>query len=476
LLLALCGPPAVRPLLAQAQGPPAPPPAVPASAPSGTSIPRSNPFLGGVPSGEPTGEPVSLTIVDAIDRALSHNLGVLLADQEIGRARGARLRTLAELLPNVNGHVSETRQVLNLAAYGFPLPAGIPAIVGPFNLFDARVSLSQSVFDMKAINDARADQHTLSAARFDYKSGRDLVVLVAAISYAQSLAASARVDAARAQVDTAQALFAQANDMKQSGLVAGIEVLRAEVELQTARQRATAAQNEFDKAKLQLAHLIGLPVGQPFTLADQLTSVAIPDYTLEQALERAYSTRPDYLAALERVRAAEATRQAAIGELLPTIRVNANYGGLGLSLSDARKTYVIAGGVDIPIFQGARARGRLIEADAALRSRRADAEDLRASIYYEVRTSLLDLRAGNEQLEVASRARDLAANQLTQARDRFAAGVSGNIEVVQAQSAVSLANDQYIGALYTTSLAKGALVRAMGIAEETARQVFGGPR
>src|SRR5262249_52267689 len=111
-----------------------------------------------------------------------------------------------------------------------------------------------------------------------------------------------------------------------------------------------------------------------------------------------------------------------------------------------------------------------------LRSRRADADDLKATIYYEVRTAMLDLAAGNEQLRVATRARELAANQLTQARDRFAAGVAGNIEVVQAQSAVSLANDQYIAAVYATKLAKGALVRAVGIAEEAARQVFGGPR
>jgi len=429
-----------------------------------------------VPSGELTKEPLALSISDALNRALTNNLGVLLTEENIDRAQGARWRALSGLLPNVNSHITEARQVVNLAAFGFPLPAGIPAIVGPFNTFDARVSLSQAILDFRAKNDSRAESHNLEAAKYDYRSARDLVVLVATVSYAQALASSARVDAAQAQVETAQALFSQATDLKQSGIVAGIDVLRAELQLLTARQRTTAARNELEKAKLQLARLVGLPLGQSFTLATELAPVNIPEMTLEQAVERAYRTRPDYLAALERIKAAEAAKEAANGETLPSVRVNANYGVLGLSVADAHSTYTVAGTVDIPIFQGGRARGRKLEADTELRRRRTDADDLKGAIYYEVRTALLDLQTGNEQLEVATRGRMLAASELTQARDRFAAGVAGNIEVVQAQGAVTLADDQYISALFTTSLAKGSLVRAVGIAEETAREIFGGLR
>lgn len=434
------------------------------------------PFVGGVPSGPPTSEPLSLSITDALGRALEHNLGVLLSANGVDRARGARWRALSDLLPTVSGRLSETQQQINLAAYGFPRPAGTPSIVGPFSLFDARVSFSQSVLDFKALNDTRAETHNLAAARYDYKNARDLVVLVGVDAYAQALAASARVDAVRAQVDTARALYNQAVDLKQGGLVAGIDVLRADVQLATDRQRVTAAQATFEKAKLQLARLMGLPLGQAFTLTDQISSAPIPAMTLEQALDRAYKTRGDYLAALERVRAAQATRQAAISEALPAIRVNGNYGDLGHSPAQSHDTFAIVGAVDVPIFQGGKTRGRLLEADADLRSRRADADDLKASIYYEIRAALIDLQAGNEQMQVAARARELAADQLTQARDRFAAGVAGNIEVVQAQSAVTVANDQYIAALYASNLAKGAFIHAVGIAEETARQVFGGLR
>ena len=356
------------------------------------------------------------------------------------------------------------------------MPAGFPAVVGPFNVYDARVFVTQSIFDLHALNDARAEAHNLEAARFDVKNARDIVVLVSANSYSQAIAAGARLDAARAQIETAEALARQAADLKASGLVAGIEVLRADVQLDTARQRLTAAQTEFERAKLQLARIIGLPPGQVFTLADPIRERPFPDITLEQALERAYRSRGDYQAALERVRAAEANHRAIAGELLPTVRVTADYGEIGLAPTDARGSFNVTGAVNIPIFQGGRTRGRLAEAEAALRSRRAEADDLKAGVYYDVQTAFLDLKAGREQLQVATRTRDLAAAQLTQARDRFAAGVAGNIEVVQAQEAVALASDQYISALFTSNLAAGNLVRALGMAEDVARQYIEGAR
>jgi outer membrane protein TolC len=263
--------------------------------------------------------------------------------------------------------------------------------------------------------------------------------------------------------------------MRESGIVAGIDVLRAEVQLGLQRQRATAAQNDFDKSKLQLARIIGLPIGQPFALSEDLPFVPVPEMTLEEALDRAYKTRPDFLAAQERVRAAEADRQAIVGEMLPAVHVNADFGDIGLSVDSARGTFSLSGAVTVPIFQGGRSQGRLMQADAALKNRRAEAEDLRAGVYYEVRGAFLDLQSTAEQLQVATRGRDLAQQQLTQARDRFAA-VTNNVEVVQAQEAVAASSEQYISALYGYNVAKAVLARSLGVAEDAARQYLGGVR
>jgi outer membrane protein TolC len=436
-----------------------------------------SPYQRGVPAGSPTAEPLALTAVDAVKRALEHNLGLILADERVGEANGARLRALSELLPNSFGRLSATSQKINLEAFGFPLPAGFPAVVGPFGVYDARVFVSQSVFDLYLKNDARKEAHNLQAARFDDKNARDIVVLVSFNAYSAANAASARLDAARAQVETAQALARQAADLKENGLVAGIEVLRADVQLDTARQRLTAAQTEFERSKLQLARIIGLPLGQAFTLAEPIRETPfLEDITLAQAVERAYGLRGDYQAALERVRAAEANLRAIAGENKPSVRVTADYGPIGLTPADAVPTYNVTGAVNIPIFEGGRTRGRLAEAEAALRGRRAEADDVKGGVYYDVQNAFLDLKSGREQLQVATRTRDLAAAQLTQARDRFAAGVASNIEVVQAQEAVALASDQYIAAILTSNLAAGNLVRALGMAEDIARQYIGGIR
>src|SRR5262249_30803171 len=99
-------------------------------------------FYGGVPSGTVSTEIITITVVDALRRALQYTLGVLTAEQQVGRAEGTRWRALSDLLPNISAQVTETRQQRNLAAFGFPSfssPFGtIPSIVGPFNNFDAR--------------------------------------------------------------------------------------------------------------------------------------------------------------------------------------------------------------------------------------------------------------------------------------------------------------------------------------------------
>ena len=475
---------AVQP--ARAQAPPSTSGAAPANPPRLTTPapPPSgltNPFQGGVPSGTVSSEPLKLTVIDAIMRALDHNLGVLTAEEALGRARGTRWNTLSELLPNVEGRVDERRQKINLAAFGFSggpdSPFGaIPTIVGPFNVFDARVFVSQSVFSLEAINDARSGDHELAAAKLSRQSARDFVIHVAGNIYIQALAAAARADSARAQLETAQTLYNQAQSLRQSGIIAGIDVLRAQVQMSAQQQRATAATNDFEKTKLALARVVGLPLGQAFTLEPNIPELPPSAASLDQAVERAYASRPDLQAALARVRAAEASRAAVVGSNLPSVRVAADVGEIGLTASDAKTTYTVTGTVSVPIFNGGRTHGRLLQADAELRQRRAEVEDLKAAIYYEVRAAFLDLDATAEQLKVATTARDLAAQQLTQARDRFAAGVANNVEVIQAQEAVALASEQFITAQYGYDLAKGALVRGIGSSAETLRQLIGGSR
>jgi len=431
----------------------------------------ASPFTGSVSRGTVTPEPLALSVKDAVQRALQSNLGLLLQEESETSARGSRWRALADLLPSVSGTLGSRRQVINLEAYGFP---GKPSIVGPFNIHEARVYVSQPVIDLSAMNDARASALNLQAEKYGVKTARDLVVLVAVNLYLEAVATSSRVETTRAQQATADALFAQAQDLKAAGILAGIDVLRSQVQLQTERQRVIAAENDFEKAKLQLARAIGLPLGQAFTLSDKIPYAPLPAPSLEQVLARALDGRADYLAAKSRVEAAQASIRAANGALLPSLRFDADYGAIGQTFGAAHGTFSLGATVRIPVFDGGKTTARRIETGSALRQREAELADIRGRVEYEVRSALLDLRAADQQLQATTTNRQLADAELQQARDRVGAGVASNLEITQAQEAVASASEQYISALYSHNLAKASLARALGIAESAVTSYLGG--
>jgi outer membrane protein TolC len=432
----------------------------------------TSPFLGSAPPQQTASpEPVPLSLKDAVARGLQYNLGLLLQEASVTQASGERWRALEQLLPNLSSSLNDRQTVINLAVFGFKAD---PSIIGPFNIFDARVALSQPLVDIQAINDYRASALNARAEAQGVKSARDLVVLVAVNLYLEAVTASSRIELAQAQRQTAEALLQQATDLKNSGIVAGVDVLRAQVQVQNQRQREIVATNDFAKAKLQLARAIGLPAGQSFTLTDKMPYAPLPDVNLEDALKRAYESRADFLAARDRLAAAEATRRAASAVRLPTLRLDADYGTIGQTYSDAHPTYTVGATVHVPLFEAGHAQTRRLEADALLQRRRAELEDVRGQVDIQVRSAILDVNAAAQQLEAARTTVDLANQELEQARDRFAAGVASNIEVTQAQESVASASDTYLAALYAHNLAKASLARAVGTAETAIVQYLGG--
>jgi outer membrane protein TolC len=406
-----------------------------------------------------------LTLSDAIEGGLKYNLGTLLSSQSVRAARGAHVVALSKLMPNLSAGATESAQQINLAGFGFPGLPGIQPIIGPFGLSDARAYLSQPILNLRSIRDNRAAGQEEKASSYSNLDARDTVVLVVTALYLQAVTGASRVDAAQAQATTAEAVYNQAVDFKQAGVVPAIDVLRAQVELRARQQRLIFFRNELEKQKLSLARAIGLPDGQRIRPTDNVPFVAAPPLTVDEAIARAYSSRMDYQSASALLRAAELKRNAAQAGRLPSLAFDGNYGTLGPSLANSHGTFTAAVSLNIPLFQGGRVGGEVLQADAALEQQRARLEDLRGAIAYEVRTAFLDMTAAGEEVGVARGAVDLAQQQLTQARDRFAAGVTGNLETVQAQEAVATANEDYISSLYTYNAAKASLARAIGGAE-----------
>jgi outer membrane protein TolC len=447
------------------------------SAPS-ISLPGSqSPFTGSEPEGKATPEVLQLSLQEAIDRGLRNNLGLLLSGDQAITARGEKWKELSNLLPDLSARVQEDVQTQSLTALGFKsnvFPFPVPRVIGPFNYFDARASVSQSLFNFRDFEKERAASESLKSAQYTYKDARELVVLAVGNAYLLAIATAARIETTEAQVNNAQALYDKAEDQQKAGLSPAIDTLRSRVELQTRQQQLIAARNDYAKQKLSLARVIGLPTGQEFALTEKAPYQALTPMPLEVYLQRAYSSRSDYQAAQAQVRSAELSRRAAAAGHYPTLDLNANYGDIGVTPAQSNGTWQVNGGLTIPIFAGGKVHSDVLEADAQLKQARSQLNDLRGRIDYEVRASLLDLSSAAEQVEVARSSVELAEEAFAQSRDRFAAGVTDNLEVVQAQESVASAHESYIQSLYTHNLAKIELARAIGDAEQGVKRYLKG--
>ena len=443
--------------------------------PAGVSI--QSPYSGSVPEGKATSEVLQLSFKDALERGLRNNLGLLLQSDNRLAARGAKWKELSDLLPHLNASATQSAAQIDFAALGFrfSIPgAHIPNVVGPIGIFQSGMNLSQTVFDYNALLRTRGAREDEKAAEHSLKDAREVVVLAVGNAYLLTLSGAARVETAEAEVGTAQALYDKAADQQKAGVSPAIDVLRARVELQSRQQELIVARNDYAKQKLQLGRVIGLPPGQEFALTTQAPYEPLATSGVEEDLRRAYLSRPDYLAAVLQVRAAEARRRAATAEHYPSVDIAGDYGAAGVNAGISHGVFQIGATLNIPITTGGKTHGNVLEAEASLREARQQLENLGGQIDYEVRAALLDLNAAADQVEVARSSVDLANQTLVQARDRFAAGVTDNLEVVEAQEASAAANENYISSLYAHNLAKIELAKAVGFAEEGVKQYLQG--
>jgi outer membrane protein TolC len=250
------------------------------------------------------------------------------------------------------------------------------------------------------------------------------------------------------------------------GLVAQIDVNRSRVQMLTQQQRLTSLENDLAKQKINLARMLGLPPNEHYELADDVPFAAAPKISLEDALKQAFAERWDIKAAEAQLRAAERARSAARAERLPSVSLSADYGAIGVTPDHSHGTFSVVGSLKFPIWQGGRIEGDIQQADAALAQRQAELEDLRGHVEADVRNAYLDLEAARSQVEVAQENLRVTQENLKLTRQRFDAGVSDNVDVVQSQESVASAELDYINGVFAHNVAKLSLARAMGEANE----------
>ncbi|HXJ38929.1 MAG TPA: TolC family protein [Bryobacteraceae bacterium] len=421
------------------------------------------PLSGSVPGGAPlTGK---LSLKEAVDRALAHNLGPIGLSQALRQARGQERVSRSALRPNLNGAFRENYFTQDLQALGIRIP-GFPAVIGPITYFDLRATLTQNLVDLTAINNHRATEELVKANEQTLKDARESVVLAAGASWLQVYTARARIVSARQQLETAKALYDQTLQRRQAGIAAQIEVNRALVQQQIQQQRIATLENDLTRQKINLARITGLGANDNFDVTDSLPFAEPPALNLEDSVKLALDSRADLKAADAQIRAAERARTAAKSERLPSLAVSADVGAIGPRFSQTDHTYTVTGSIRIPIWQGGKAGGDLEQAEASLDQRRAEAADLRGRIEGDVRNGFADLKAASSQLQLAANNQELAKETLRLAQEKFETGVTDSVEVTQAAEAVATADLDRITALFVHNLAKLNLARSLGQAEQ----------
>jgi outer membrane protein len=412
---------------------------------------------------------VSLTLAQATEWAVTNNLQMVMARERIVQARGERGTVFSLLLPNISAAASQSNMTLNLAAQGFTTDVipGLPAFLGPFSVFDARVRLTQSIFNLAAIRQYQAGKYGVDLAAEQQRFATQQVMTAAALSYVGVLASEEAVANANANRDLAQTLLNLATSQHNAGLATGLDVARAETRLANQQVQVAQAQTSLDTARLDLLRVIGLPLSTNLSLVDALKFTPAGRSDAGSSVRSALAERGDLKVAEQQLKIATMQRKAAAAGWAPTLSFAGDYGTSAIKPNEVSlPTRSVGVHLDVPIFNGGRTRAEVQTAASRERQIAAQAGDLKLAIEKDVRQALDSLITRETQVRAAQTALSLATRELELSRDRFANGIADNIEVVNAQTMLENARQSLVTSLAQFNIARLNLTAASGRVED----------
>lgn len=413
--------------------------------------------------------PLSLRKSIEIASAPDGNIRLEIAQEAIAQAEARKNQARAALLPQVDGSISYQNLTRNLRAFGIEFPS-IPGLqfstfAGPFSIFDARATASQSVFDLGAIRRYQAAKSAAEATKLDRDQSKHVVTDQVARAYLAALRAEAHLDSAKANLELAQAIERLADSQRKAGTGTAIEVTRAGVQVAAEKGRLTSAENDRNRAHLQLLRAMDLKLETRLELTDKLQYSAPEPVSLEQAMELALRDRSDYKSQRQREQAAQLSYKATSMERLPSAAAFADYGSIGGAINDSRATRTVGISVRIPVFDGGRRDARRAESGSQLRVEQIRTRDLRQQLELELRLAFDSLRSAEAQVQTAAEGLTLAERELEQAERRYKAGVANSLEITDAQTRLTRARENRVNALFAHNLARLDLGTALGAVE-----------
>ena len=413
----------------------------------------------------PAGEaPLSLSVQQSIELAVKNNVAARIAKANGAASRGRSLQAASTLLPRLLGSVSQTRVFReNLVALGLPPDGPFPPLLGPFNVFDARIQLVQEVFDLSAALRLKAAGAEERSAALQERLADEQVAAAAALAYVELLRARKAISASQSDEELAASLLQLAQDKQAAGTAAGIDVARAKTREAEHKLQLLEARTMAEEAELRFKRIIVMPFGRPVALQDNLTFTPLEAPKTEDTVQAALRDRLELKISQEHLLSASSDWRAAQTERLPSVSLAGDVGIIGNQPDSGARTTGSAGvALKVPLFSGRSIEGRVQEASGARGAAEAQLDDMRTGVEEDARLALTELSSAIERVSTAEEALRLAENELDMARDRFTAGVADNVELLNAQTALSHARDTQVGALARYHAARVNLSMALG--------------
>jgi outer membrane protein TolC len=311
----------------------------------------------------------------------------------------------------------------------------------------------------------QAARETLEATEYNYRTTVDGVILGVKQSYYAYLQAHAIVKVREETVGSRELLVNQARGFYEVGTRARIDVVRAESNLYSAQADLIAARNAVQVAWVTLKNAIGVPGLAERPLAEEATMTAIA-YSLDEAREIAYNTRPELKSFEAQRRAQDQNLAAARRGHLPDVIFEASYGRRHVSNDGntfpLQPTWSAQLSLNIPIFDGFRTTNRVEENLRNYYVIRAQEDQQRQQVALDVEQSYLRLLELSERIKANEAAAAAAKENLDLANGRYQVGVGSIIEVTDAQTLYTDAQTTYIRAIYDYKIADAQFTRALG--------------
>ncbi len=334
---------------------------------------------------------------------------------------------------------------------------------GAFDQYTSNATLSQNIYDFgRTSSQVKIQNLNFASSRSDLDNVNQQVILTVKQTYYGVIQAKYNKGVVEDTVKQTQQHLEQAKGFYQVGTKPKFDVIKAEVDLSTAKLNLIKTENDLRIAVVNLNNAMGVPDAPEYTLAETMTFEKC-EITFEAALSKAYEDRPDIKSIVSKRMAAETQIDSARTNYYPFLTGNASYEWTGSKIDQMDHGWAVGAVVSFPIFSGFLTKYQVEEAKANLGVLKANEESLRQTVFLEVQQAYLTLRAAEEAIPTAKLGVEQAQENMDIANGRYAAGVGSPIEVTDAEVSLANARLAHIQALYADKVAQANLEKAMGM-------------